>query len=166
MMKEWMARQMEANERIKNQGDVKFIEEYEIEPIPTMPNLNLIHSNSPTVSPFFKDCTVHIPYTNAKTFADDILPNHVGDKELKSIDGVGIGRMPKIKNDHKAGNGGGCLEVMSIDLTRLCKHLRSIYNMEIDRDFSGLDVWFSLTLISLFLITFYSFVVEGTMLKL
>ncbi|GKA18766.1 hypothetical protein Tco_0698681 [Tanacetum coccineum] len=60
-----------------------------------MPNPNLINSNSPTVSPYLKDCTVHIPYTNAKTFADDVLPNHVGDKELKSIDGVGTGRMTK-----------------------------------------------------------------------
>ncbi|GJZ37625.1 hypothetical protein Tco_0583816 [Tanacetum coccineum] len=133
-----------------DKGDVKFIEEDEIEPIPTMPNSNPINSNSPTVSPFLKDCTVHISYTNAKTFTDDVLLNHVGDKEVKSIDGVGIGRMPKIKKNDM-GNGGGCLEVMSIDLTRLCKHLRSIYHMEIDRDFSGLDVWFSLTLISLFL---------------
>ncbi|GJU23669.1 hypothetical protein Tco_1157011, partial [Tanacetum coccineum] len=53
-----------------------------------MPNLSLIKPNSPTVSPFLKDCTVHIPYTNAKMFADDVLPNHVGDKELKSIDGI------------------------------------------------------------------------------
>ncbi|GJW69606.1 hypothetical protein Tco_0126523 [Tanacetum coccineum] len=58
-------------------------------------------SNSPTVSPF-KDCTVHIPYTNAKTFVDDVIPNHVGDKDFKSIDGIGIKRMPKIKKD---GNG-------------------------------------------------------------
>ncbi|GJV22321.1 hypothetical protein Tco_1371341 [Tanacetum coccineum] len=92
-----------------DKGDVKFIEEDEIEPIPTMPNPNPINSNSPT--------------------------------EFKSIDGVGIGRMPKIKKNDMAGNGGGCLEVMSIDLTRLCKHLRSIYHMEIDRDFSGPDVW-------------------------
>ncbi|GJY15617.1 hypothetical protein Tco_0386039 [Tanacetum coccineum] len=31
-----------------------------------------------------QDFTVHIPYTNAKTFKDDVLPNHVCDKELKS----------------------------------------------------------------------------------
>ncbi|GKB86784.1 hypothetical protein Tco_0959056 [Tanacetum coccineum] len=42
-----------------------------------------------------KDYTVHIPYTNAKTFADDVLLNHVGGEELKSIDGVGTGRMKK-----------------------------------------------------------------------
>ncbi|GKA16297.1 hypothetical protein Tco_0696044, partial [Tanacetum coccineum] len=105
MMKEWMARQIEANERIKNQneivykppsirnendkGDVKLIEEDETQPILTMPNPNPINSNSPTVSPFLKDSTVHIPYTNAKTFADDVLLNHVGDEELKSFDGVG-----------------------------------------------------------------------------
>nr|GEX13754.1 hypothetical protein [Tanacetum cinerariifolium] len=35
----------------------------------------------------------------AKTFANDVLPNHVCDKELNSIDGVGIGRMPKTKKD-------------------------------------------------------------------
>ncbi|GKE89005.1 hypothetical protein Tco_1566480 [Tanacetum coccineum] len=42
-----------------------------------------------------RDCTVHIPYTNAKTFANVVLPNNVSDKELKSIDGVGTGRMTK-----------------------------------------------------------------------
>ncbi|GKC04154.1 hypothetical protein Tco_0995764, partial [Tanacetum coccineum] len=38
---------------------------------------------------------------NAKTFADDVLPNQIGDKELKSTDGVGTGRMTKkeIKKD-------------------------------------------------------------------
>ncbi|GJV96256.1 hypothetical protein Tco_1547833 [Tanacetum coccineum] len=60
MMREWMTRKMEANERMKNQ-----------------------------------DCTLDIPYTNAKTFADDVLLNHVGDEELKSFDGVGIRRMTK-----------------------------------------------------------------------
>ncbi|GJT85250.1 hypothetical protein Tco_1066967 [Tanacetum coccineum] len=134
MMREWMARQTEANERIKNQylkkipqtkplphttnkkpkhefvyqppsirndndkGDVKFIEEDEIKPIPTMSNSKPINSNSPTVSPFLKYCTVHIPNTNAKTFANDVLPNHVGDDELKSIDSVGTGKMKKKKD--------------------------------------------------------------------
>ncbi|GJR95606.1 hypothetical protein Tco_0267780 [Tanacetum coccineum] len=117
MMKEWMARKMEANEKMKDQvvelgrqidqglrnrqaiienlerqfeylGDVKFIEEDAIKPIPTMPNPSLINSNSPTVSPFLKDFTVHIPYTNAKTFADDVLLDQVGGEELNSIDGV------------------------------------------------------------------------------
>ncbi|GKC28609.1 hypothetical protein Tco_1035903 [Tanacetum coccineum] len=152
-MKEWMARQMEANENMKNQvvesnrqinqglrnrqaiiedlerqfgslnkktqcseslphikntkprheiiykipsirnkndkGDVKFIEEDAINPIPTIPNPSLIMSNSPTVLPLLKDSIVHIPYTNAKTFADDVLLNHVGDKELKSMNGFG-----------------------------------------------------------------------------
>ncbi|GJW16807.1 hypothetical protein Tco_0024243 [Tanacetum coccineum] len=32
---------------------------------------------------------------NAKTFTDDVLSNHVGDKELKSNVGVGTGRMTK-----------------------------------------------------------------------
>ncbi|GKE10474.1 hypothetical protein Tco_1414025 [Tanacetum coccineum] len=58
-----------------------------------MPNSKPIKPNSPTVSTFLKDCTVYILYTNAKTFADDILPNHVGDDELKIIDGVGTRRM-------------------------------------------------------------------------
>ncbi|GJZ54993.1 hypothetical protein Tco_0610186 [Tanacetum coccineum] len=60
-------------------------------------------SNSPTVSPFLKECVVYILYTNAKMFADDVLLNHVGDNELKSIDAVGTGRMTKkeIKKDDK-----------------------------------------------------------------
>ncbi|GJV52249.1 hypothetical protein Tco_1447990 [Tanacetum coccineum] len=99
MKREWMASQMEANKRMKNQGDVKFIEEDETQPILTFPNPNLINSNSPTISSFLKDYTVHIPYTNAKMFADDVLPNHVGDEELNSIDGVGTGKMTK-KNDN------------------------------------------------------------------
>ncbi|GKD52874.1 hypothetical protein Tco_1286261 [Tanacetum coccineum] len=100
-----------------------------------MPNPNLINSNSPTVPPFLKDCTVHIPYTNAKKFADDVLPNHVGDKELKSFDTVRPGRTIK-KDDNgvpkepkkewklnekadPSGKGGGCLEKKSIDLISL-----------------------------------------------
>ncbi|GKB30902.1 hypothetical protein Tco_0870303 [Tanacetum coccineum] len=84
-----------------------------------MPNPCLIKSNSLTVSPFLKDCTMLIPYTNAKMFADDVLLDTVGDKELQLYDGVGTGKMKKeIKKDGKAGNGGGCLEAKSIDLTR------------------------------------------------
>ncbi|GJU28368.1 hypothetical protein Tco_1166989 [Tanacetum coccineum] len=91
-------------------------------PIPTMPNPSLINSNSPTVSPFLKDCTMHIPYTNAKMFLDDVLLNHVGDEELSSIDGVGNGVLTKkeIKKDGVGNDGGGCLEAKSINLTRLC----------------------------------------------
>nr|GEV45241.1 hypothetical protein [Tanacetum cinerariifolium] len=82
-------------------GDVKFIGENEIKPIPTMPDPNPIMLNSSIVPPFYEDCTMHIPYTNAKTFADVVLPNHVGDKELKYIDGVGNGVLTKneIKKD-------------------------------------------------------------------
>ncbi|GJZ90396.1 hypothetical protein Tco_0662323 [Tanacetum coccineum] len=72
-----------------NKEDVKFIKEDETQPILTMPNPSTINSNLPTVSLFLKDCTVHIPYTNVKTFTDDVLSNHVGDKELKSMDSVG-----------------------------------------------------------------------------
>ncbi|GKD17986.1 hypothetical protein Tco_1207144 [Tanacetum coccineum] len=71
-----------------DKGDVKFIEEEETEPNPTMPNPNLIMSNSPTVSPFLKDCTVHIPYTQEKVFEHDEISNHVGDKELISFVGI------------------------------------------------------------------------------
>ncbi|GKE58264.1 hypothetical protein Tco_1497449 [Tanacetum coccineum] len=83
-------------------GDVKFVEEDKIKPNPTMPNPKPIMSNSPTVLPFLKDCTVHILYTNAKTFVDDVLPNHVGDEEFKSI--VGIRRITK-KEIEKDDNG-------------------------------------------------------------
>nr|GEU83144.1 hypothetical protein [Tanacetum cinerariifolium] len=134
MIREWMARQTEANERIKNQkilrteslprttnyklrhefvyktpsiqnendkGDVKAIEADKIEPISTMPNPNLIKSNSPTVTTFLKHSTVHIHYTNAKTFADDVSMNNVGDKEFKSFDGIGTGRMTKKEKNKK-----------------------------------------------------------------
>ncbi|GKF04297.1 hypothetical protein Tco_0034965 [Tanacetum coccineum] len=106
MMRKWMVRQMEANERMKDhvvegKGDVKFVEEDKIKPNPTMPNLNPINSNPPTVSPFLKDFTMLNSYTNAKTFANVVLPNHVGDKELKSIDGVGNGVLTKKEKDDK-----------------------------------------------------------------
>ncbi|GJS35939.1 hypothetical protein Tco_0534321 [Tanacetum coccineum] len=122
MMREWMANQIEGNVDMKNQvsseslphtkyakqpsiqnendkGDVETIEENEIKPIPTMPNLKSIMSTSPTVSPFITDCTVHIPYTNAKMFANDVLMNHVGDEKLNEIDGVGNGWMTKKEKD-------------------------------------------------------------------
>ncbi|GJY85349.1 hypothetical protein Tco_0499375 [Tanacetum coccineum] len=53
-----------------------------------MSNPNLITSNSPTVSPFLKDYTVHIPYTQEKVFKHDEISNHVGDKELISFVGI------------------------------------------------------------------------------
>nr|GEX77475.1 hypothetical protein [Tanacetum cinerariifolium] len=84
-----------------DKGDVKFIKEVAIKPIPTMPNQSLMKSNSPTVSPFLKDSIVHIPYTNAKTFADVVLPNHVGGEELKSYDDVGTGRTTKTEKNDK-----------------------------------------------------------------
>nr|GEW52312.1 hypothetical protein [Tanacetum cinerariifolium] len=85
-----------------DKGDVKDIKEDRIEPT-TMQNLNPSNSNSPTVSPFLKDCTMHIPYANAKTFADDVLLNHVGGEELNSIDGIRNKRMTnkEIKKDDK-----------------------------------------------------------------
>nr|GEV85739.1 hypothetical protein [Tanacetum cinerariifolium] len=97
MMREWLGR----NEN--NKGDVKFVEDDKIKPILTKPKPNPIMSNSPTISPFLKDCVMHIPYINAKTFADDVLLNHVGDKELKSYDDVGTRRTTKkeVKKDNK-----------------------------------------------------------------
>nr|GEY03829.1 hypothetical protein [Tanacetum cinerariifolium] len=68
-----------------DKGDVVFIKEDEIEPIPTMPNPNLTVSNSPTILHFLKDCTVHIPHTYEKVFEHDNMSNHVGDEELKFI---------------------------------------------------------------------------------
>ncbi|GKB02517.1 hypothetical protein Tco_0830606 [Tanacetum coccineum] len=60
-----------------------------------MPILNPIEANSPTVSPFPKDCTVHIPYMDAKMFSAVVLLNHVGEKEFKLIVGDGIGVLTK-----------------------------------------------------------------------
>nr|GEV03239.1 hypothetical protein [Tanacetum cinerariifolium] len=84
-----------------DKGDIKAIEEDDTQPIPSMPNPKPIKSNSPTILPFREDCTVHIPYTNAKTFADDVLSNHVGDNELKPNDGVRTRRMKKKENDDR-----------------------------------------------------------------
>ncbi|GJX44141.1 hypothetical protein Tco_0260817 [Tanacetum coccineum] len=84
-----------------NKGDVKFNKEEETEPNPTMPNPNPIEDNSPTLSPFPKDCTMHIPYTDAKTFADIVSLNHVGEKEFKSIvsDGIRVVTKKNIKKN-------------------------------------------------------------------
>ncbi|GKF32630.1 hypothetical protein Tco_0102428 [Tanacetum coccineum] len=96
MMRKWMTRQMEANERMKDQED-------DSQPIPTIPNLNPVMSKSLTVSPFLKDCIMHIPYTTVKMFADNVLSNYVGGEELNSIDGVGnrVLTKKKIKKDDK-----------------------------------------------------------------
>ncbi|GJX98447.1 hypothetical protein Tco_0355466 [Tanacetum coccineum] len=85
-----------------DKGDVADIEEEEIKPILTMPNPKPIKPNSPTVSPFLKDCIVHISYTNAKTFTNNVLLNQFGDKELKLTLGVGTSRTTKkeIKKDN------------------------------------------------------------------
>ncbi|GJS87698.1 hypothetical protein Tco_0770334 [Tanacetum coccineum] len=116
MMREWMASQTKVNElflayqnppsttntksrheiiynipSIRNDNDkddVKFIKEEETEPNPTMLTPNLIMSNSPTVSPFLKDCTVHILYTQEKVFEHNETSNHVDDKELISFVGI------------------------------------------------------------------------------
>ncbi|GJU37041.1 reverse transcriptase domain-containing protein [Tanacetum coccineum] len=77
------------------------LDEEETEPNPTMPNPNPIEDNSPTLSPFPKDCTMHIPYTDAKTFADIVSLNHVGEKEFKSIvsDGIRVVTKKNIKKN-------------------------------------------------------------------
>ncbi|GJZ15095.1 hypothetical protein Tco_0550772 [Tanacetum coccineum] len=80
-----------------NKGDIKFIKVDETQPVPTMSNPNPIEANSLTVSSFLKDCTMHIPYTDVKTFADVVLLNQVGEKEFKSIVGDGIGVLTKKK---------------------------------------------------------------------
>nr|GEW38209.1 hypothetical protein [Tanacetum cinerariifolium] len=82
-----------------DKGDVKLIEEEVIKPIPTVPNPKPINSNSLIVSPFLKDSIVHIPNTNAKTFADDVFSYHVGGEEFKSISGVGNGALTKKKKE-------------------------------------------------------------------
>ncbi|GKA35827.1 hypothetical protein Tco_0722318 [Tanacetum coccineum] len=71
-----------------DKGDVKSIEEEETKPNPTMPNPNLIMSNSPIVSSFLKDYTVLIPYTQEKVFEHDEISNHVSEKELISFVGI------------------------------------------------------------------------------
>ncbi|GJX57803.1 hypothetical protein Tco_0287700 [Tanacetum coccineum] len=78
-----------SNRNENDKGDVEIIEEDQIKPIPTMPNPSPIMSNSPTVSPFLKDCTVHIPYAQEKVFEHDKMSNHVIDEELNKIGGVG-----------------------------------------------------------------------------
>ncbi|GJR03469.1 hypothetical protein Tco_0526453 [Tanacetum coccineum] len=80
-----------------NKGNVKFIRVDKTQLVPTMPNSNPIKANSPTISPFPKDCTVHIPYMDAKTFADIVLLNHVGEKETRLIVGDGIRVLTKKK---------------------------------------------------------------------
>ncbi|GJS94108.1 hypothetical protein Tco_0801076 [Tanacetum coccineum] len=72
-----------SNQNENDKGDVVSIKEDETKLIPTMPNPSQIMSSSPTISPFLKDCTVHISYTHEKVFEHDKMPNHVGDKELK-----------------------------------------------------------------------------------
>ncbi|GJR28242.1 hypothetical protein Tco_1104474 [Tanacetum coccineum] len=77
------------NEMREDFGDVEFIKENEIKDIPIISNSSLINSNPPTVLPFLMDCIVHIPYTNAKMLADDVLLNQVSDEELYESDGIG-----------------------------------------------------------------------------
>ncbi|GKB70472.1 hypothetical protein Tco_0931884 [Tanacetum coccineum] len=133
-MREWMARQMEANERMKdqvvelerqiNQGlrnrhviiknlerQFKYLEKTQYtKSLPrttnTKPRQEFVYkppsirneNDKGDVEFIEEDETQPIP----TTFADDVLLNHVGGKELKSIDGVGTERMTKkeIKKDN------------------------------------------------------------------
>nr|GEW59299.1 hypothetical protein [Tanacetum cinerariifolium] len=83
----------------KDKGDVEVVDEDQTKPIPTLPNPNLIKSNSPTALPFLKDCVVHILYTQGitkeKVFEKDVLSNNVGEEELKSNISVGTGNITK-----------------------------------------------------------------------
>ncbi|GKC25476.1 hypothetical protein Tco_1027626 [Tanacetum coccineum] len=62
-----------------------------------MSNPNLTMTNSPTVSPFLKDCTVHIPYTHKKVFQHNKMSSHVGDEELKPFFGDGNGVLKRLE---------------------------------------------------------------------
>ncbi|GJR75777.1 hypothetical protein Tco_0088142 [Tanacetum coccineum] len=85
MMREWMARQTEANERMKNQPTKS---------LPRTINTKLRH-----------EFVYKPPLIRNENDKDDVLLNHVGDKELKSYDGAGTRRMKKKEKDDKAGNG-------------------------------------------------------------
>ncbi|GJU75025.1 hypothetical protein Tco_1266430 [Tanacetum coccineum] len=132
LMREWMDSQMEANERMKNhvvelerqikkglrnrQAIVKNLErqfEYlnkkvqHTKSLPCTTNTKLRHKfvyKPPLIrNKNDKDGAMHIPYSNAKTFTNDVLLNNVGDKELKLMDGVGYEVLTKmeIKKDDK-----------------------------------------------------------------
>ncbi|GJU70766.1 hypothetical protein Tco_1262171 [Tanacetum coccineum] len=88
MMKEWMARQMEANKRMKN----------EVVELENRINQGLWNRHA-IIENLERQFTYLEKTQHSKSLPHDVLPNHVGDKEFKLIDGVGIGRMPKIKKD-------------------------------------------------------------------
>nr|GEX46791.1 hypothetical protein [Tanacetum cinerariifolium] len=128
MLKEWMARQTEANERMKekvvelenqiNQGlrnrqaiiknlerQIKYLKE--IQPTKSLspnakPRHEFVYKPPSTRNENVKDCTMYILYSNVKMFVNGVLSNHVGDKELNSTDDVGnraLTKKNKEKND-------------------------------------------------------------------
>ncbi|GJR94563.1 reverse transcriptase domain-containing protein [Tanacetum coccineum] len=80
-----------SNRNENDKGDVEFIKENETQPIPIIQNSKLINSNSLTVSPFLKDCTMHIPYTHDKKFKHDVLSNHVRGRSLINLMALELG---------------------------------------------------------------------------
>nr|GEX95072.1 hypothetical protein [Tanacetum cinerariifolium] len=141
MMREWLARKTEENERMKNQvvefeckikqglrnrqaiiKNLKKQFEYleKIQPTKslsrttnTKPRHEFVNKPPSIQNDNDRDCTGHISYMNAKTFADDVSPNHVGDKDLKSIHGVRIRTMTKKEKNENADNERGLFECMS-----------------------------------------------------
>ncbi|GJS14885.1 reverse transcriptase domain-containing protein [Tanacetum coccineum] len=117
MMRKWMSSQIKANEEMKNQvvelerkishglrnhqaiiqnleRQFEFLEKKNLctDSLPLTTNTKLRHEF---------DCIVHISYTHVKKFKHDEILNHVGEKELKSIDGVGTRRMTKKEKNDK-----------------------------------------------------------------
>ncbi|GJT86563.1 hypothetical protein Tco_1068280 [Tanacetum coccineum] len=90
MMREWMTRQMEANEDIKNQV-------VELE--------NRINQGLRNHQGIIQNLERQFEYLEkiqpSESFPHAVLLNHVGDKELNSIDGIGIRVLTKkeIKKD-------------------------------------------------------------------
>ncbi|GJX61922.1 hypothetical protein Tco_0294822 [Tanacetum coccineum] len=104
MMREWMASQTKANERMKNQvvelenqinqglrnhqAIIQNLERQFEHLVKKQPSKSLPRATN-TKPRHEIDCTVHIPYTQEKVFEHDEISNHVGDKELISFVGIG-----------------------------------------------------------------------------
>nr|GEV90150.1 reverse transcriptase domain-containing protein [Tanacetum cinerariifolium] len=110
MMGEWMSMQMEANERMKNQmvelerkinqglrNRQAIIENFERQ-FKYLETIQPTESLSRTTNTKQRQEFVYTPPSiQNENDKDTVLPNHVGGKELKSIDGVGTRRMTKTK---------------------------------------------------------------------
>ncbi|GKA60420.1 hypothetical protein Tco_0759827 [Tanacetum coccineum] len=120
MMKEWMASQMEVNERMKNQVvelenqinqgsrnhqaiiqnlERQFEHLVKIQPSKSLPRTT---NTKPRHEFFYKPPSIRNDDNKGdvkfiETFADVVLLNHVGEKEIKSIVGDGIGVLTKKK---------------------------------------------------------------------